>query len=181
MTFDRCDMDGVVIVTPKVWGDNRGYFFESFRSDEFRKALGCGDFVQENQSKSQYGVVRGLHFQRGAAAQAKLVRAVQGCIRDVIVDLRSTSATFGRWAAFELSDTNHRQLYIPRGFAHGFSVLSETAVIQYKCDNYYSPLDEDGVAWNDPQLGIDWQIPSQSIILSDKDRAHPSMSECYKF
>ncbi len=161
---------GVVILEPKVFGDERGYFFESFSEQWFRENVCDTHFVQDNESKSKYGVLRGLHFQRPPFAQAKLVRVVQGKVLDVAVDIRRNSPTFGRYVAAELSEENKRQFFIPRGFAHGFVVLSETVVFQYKCDNYYAPQSEGGILWNDAQLGIDWKIPAEEIILSEKDK-----------
>ena len=171
------DIEGVVIIEPDVFGDARGYFMESWSQQRFNKGVREVEFVQDNQSKSCYGVVRGLHFQRGEYSQSKLVRVAQGRVLDVAVDIRRGSPTFGRHIAVELSDENHRQLFIPRGFAHGFSVLSSEAVLQYKCDNYYSPKNEGAIAWNDPTIGIDWQLPVEDIILSAKDMHHPTLAE----
>ena len=173
MNFIKTEIDGVVIVEPKVWGDARGYFFESFRESEMEEALGGVKFVQDNESRSSYGVVRGLHFQKEPYAQAKLVRVVLGAVLDVAVDIREGSPTFGRHVAVELTGENHRQLFIPRGFAHGFAVLSKEAVFQYKCDNYYHPEAEGAIAWDDPDLAIDWRIPASDVILSAKDSNHP--------
>jgi dTDP-4-dehydrorhamnose 3,5-epimerase len=171
------DIEGVVIIEPDVFGDARGYFMESWSQQRFNESVREVEFVQDNQSKSCYGVVRGLHFQRGEHSQSKLVRVAQGRVLDVAVDIRRGSPTFGRHIAVELSDENHRQLFIPRGFAHGFSVLSSEAVLQYKCDNYYSPENEGAIAWNDPTIGIDWQLPVEDIILSAKDMHHPTLAE----
>lgn len=171
------DIEGVVIIEPDVFGDARGYFMESWSQQRFDESVREVEFVQDNQSKSCYGVVRGLHFQRGEHSQSKLVRVAQGRVLDVAVDIRRGSPTFGRHIAVELSDENHRQLFIPRGFAHGFSVLSSEAVLQYKCDNYYSPKNEGAIAWNDPTIGIDWQLPVEDIILSAKDMHHPTLAE----
>lgn len=171
------DIEGVVIIEPDVFGDARGYFMESWSQQRFNESVREVEFVQDNQSKSCYGVVRGLHFQRGEYSQSKLVRVAQGRVLDVAVDIRRGSPTFGRHIAVELSDENHRQLFIPRGFAHGFSVLSSEAVLQYKCDNYYSPKNEGAIAWNDPTIGIDWQLPVEDIILSAKDMHHPTLAE----
>ena len=168
---------GVLILEPKVFGDARGYFLESFNRKAFTEAVGEVDFVQDNESRSSYGVVRGLHFQKGEWAQAKLVRVVEGTVLDVAVDIRPGSPTFGQYVAVELSGENHRQFFIPRGFAHGFSVLSETAVFQYKCDNYYHPESEGGIALDDPDLAIDWRIPAEALILSERDRHHPKLRE----
>lgn len=170
-------IEGLVIIEPEVFGDNRGYFMESWSQERFDKEVRPTRFVQDNQSKSRYGVVRGLHFQKGCYAQSKLVRVAQGRVLDVAVDIRRGSPTFGQHIAVELSDENHRQLFIPRGFAHGFSVLSEEAILQYKCDNYYSPKNEGAIAWNDPAIGIDWLLPEEDIILSAKDATHPTLAE----
>lgn len=177
MNVIKTDIEGVVIIEPKVFGDSRGYFFESYSQRDFDAAVGQVRFVQDNESKSCYGVVRGLHFQKPPFAQSKLVRVVKGCVLDVAVDIRAGSPTFGKHVAVELSDENHRQLFIPKGFAHGFAVLSEEAVFQYKCDCFYTPESEGAIAWDDPALGIDWRIPSDRVILSEKDKHHPSLSE----
>lgn len=177
MNVIRTALPGVVLIEPQVFGDERGYFFESFSQREFEREVCAARFVQENESQSRYGVVRGLHFQRGADAQAKLVRVARGRVLDVAVDLRRGSPAFGRHIAVELSDENHRQLFLPRGFAHGFAVLSDEAVFQYKCDNYYAPASEGGIAWDDPALAIDWRIPPERIVLSDKDRCRPRLEE----
>lgn len=169
MNFIKTDIDGVVIVEPKVFTDARGYFFESYNEAEFHRAGITNKFVQDNQSKSSYGVVRGLHCQLGEHAQAKLVRVLQGRVLDVAVDIRRGSPTFGRHVAVELSDENQRQLFIPRGFLHGFSVLSDTAAFAYKCDNLYCPSAEFGIRFDDPDIGIDWRIPADKIITSAKD------------
>ena len=168
---------GVVIVQPRIFGDERGYFFESFSQRDFERQVCKTVFVQDNESKSCYGVVRGLHFQQPPYAQSKLVRVVQGRVLDVAVDIRRGSPTFGKHVAVELTAENHRQLFVPRGFAHGFSVLSDEAVFQYKCDNFYAPQSEGAIAWNDPDLGIDWQLPAEEVILSPKDRAHPRLKD----
>ena len=175
MNVVKTDIEGVVIIEPTIFGDSRGYFFESYSQREFDEKVRPVRFVQDNESRSHYGVVRGLHFQKGPHAQSKLVRVVEGRVLDVAVDLRRGSPTFGRYAAVELSAENKRQLFIPRGFAHGFSVLSPTAVLQYKCDCLYEPGSEGAVAWNDAAIGIDWQIPEDDIELSDKDRHHPTL------
>ena len=177
MNIIKTSIEGLVIVEPRVFGDDRGYFFESFNERAFTEEVGPVEFVQDNESKSRYGVVRGLHFQKGVHAQAKLVRVVKGAVLDVAVDLRPGSPTYGRYEAVELTGENHRQLFIPRGFAHGFSVLSEEVVFQYKCDNYYCPEAEGAVAWNDPTLAIDWRIPAEDVILSEKDKHHPFLYE----
>lgn len=169
---------GLLLIEPEVFGDSRGYFFESFSARKFEQQTGVKtDFVQDNESRSSYGVVRGLHFQTGEHAQAKLVRVVEGRVLDVAVDLRKDSPTFGKYFSIELSGENHRQMYIPKGFAHGFSVLSDTAVFQYKCDEYYAPESEAAIAWDDMDLNIDWKIPSEDVVLSEKDRNHPTLNE----
>lgn len=170
-------LPGVLVLEPEVFGDARGYFFESWNQRDFDALAGPVRWVQDNESKSRYGVLRGLHFQKGAFAQAKLVRAVVGRVLDVAVDLRRGSPTFGRHVAVELSAENHRQCFIPKGFAHGFAVLSDEAVFQYKCDAPYAPQAEAGIAWNDPALGIDWRLPEADILLSDKDRRHPFLAD----
>ena len=177
MNVIKTDIEGLVVIEPKVFGDSRGYFFESYNSKAFEEAVGDVTFVQDNESMSSYGVVRGLHYQKPPHAQAKLVRVVKGKVLDVAVDLRKDSHTFGRHVAVELSEENHRQLFIPRGFAHGFSVLSDEAVFQYKCDNYYAPHSEGAIAWDDPDLAIDWRIPAEMAILSEKDRNHPMFKD----
>ncbi len=170
-------IEGVVIIEPRIFPDPRGWFFESFNRKEFEEKVGQVDFVQDNESKSSYGVVRGLHFQKGEHAQAKLVRVVKGTVLDVAVDIREGSPTFGKHVAVELSGENHRQFFLPRGMAHGFSVLSEEAIFQYKCDNFYCPSSEGAIAWDDPDLGIDWRIPAEMVILSEKDSHHPTLAE----
>ena len=177
MNIIQTGIEGLLVIEPKVFGDERGYFFESFNEREFAEKAGPVHFVQDNESKSRYGVVRGLHFQKGEFAQAKLVRVVSGAVLDVAVDLRPGSPTYGKHHAEVLSGENHRQMYIPRGFAHGFSVLSDEVVFQYKCDNFYCPSAEGAVAWNDPDLAIDWRIPAESVILSEKDKHHPFLYE----
>ncbi len=173
MNIIQTGIEGLVVIEPKVFGDARGYFFEAFNQREFDEKVGPVRFVQDNESKSRYGVLRGLHFQKGEHAQAKLVRVVSGSVLDVAVDLREGSSTYGKWHAEELTGENHRMVFIPRGFAHGFAVLSEEVVFQYKCDNFYSPSAEGGIAWNDPGLGIDWRLPEADILLSEKDKHHP--------
>ena len=170
-------IEGVVIIEPKVFGDERGYFFESWSQKDFDEQVRPIKFVQDNESKSCYGVLRGLHFQKGEHAQSKLVRVVKGSVLDVAVDIRKGSPTFGKHVAVELTAENHRQFFIPRGFAHGFVVLSEEAVFQYKCDNLYAPQSEGAIMWNDPTIGIDWQIPAKDVILSAKDKLHPSLTD----
>jgi len=173
MEVIKTGLEGVVIIEPKVFKDARGYFFESFSKRDFEEKVGKIDFVQDNESMSSYGVMRGFHFQKGPHAQSKLVRCVKGRVLDVAIDIRKGSATYGQHVAVELSEGNHRQLFIPRGFAHGFAVLSETAVFQYKCDNFYAPESEGGISIADSSLGIDWQIPAESAVLSEKDTKHP--------
>lgn len=177
MNIIETEIQGVFIIEPKVFGDSRGYFFESFSKKEFESRIGPVEFVQDNESKSCYGVVRGLHFQKPPHAQAKLVRVVKGKVLDVAVDLRKDSPTYGKHVTVELSEDNHRQVFIPKGFAHGFSVLSEEAVFQYKCDDYYAPETEGAVAWNDPELNIDWRVPADMMILSEKDKRHPELKD----
>ncbi len=169
MNFIKTEIDGVIIVEPRIFNDARGYFFESYNAAEFAANGIPNTFVQDNQSKSSYGVVRGLHCQLGEHAQAKLVRVLQGTVLDVAVDIRPGSPTFGKHVAVELSAKNNRQLFIPRGFLHGFSVLSDTAVFAYKCDNLYAPQSEFGIRFDDPDIGIDWRVPADKIITSDKD------------
>lgn len=168
---------GVVILEPRVFGDARGYFFESFSQREFDEKVRPVTFVQDNESKSTYGVLRGLHFQKGKDAQSKLVRVVSGAVLDVAVDIRKGSPTFGQHVAVELTGENHRQMFIPKGFAHGFAVLSPEAVFQYKCDAFYAPQSEGALAWDDPALDIDWRLPAGSIILSEKDRHHARLCD----
>lgn len=170
-------IEGLLIVKPRVFKDARGYFFETFSVREFKAATGMDiDFVQDNQARSTFGVLRGLHFQKGEHAQAKLVRVSVGRVIDVAVDIRPGSPTFGKHVAVELSEENFMQFFIPRGFAHGYIVLSETAVFQYKTDNYYCPESEGAIIWNDPELSIDWKLPESQIILSEKDKKNPSFS-----
>lgn len=177
MKVIKTAIEDVVIIEPDVFGDARGYFFESYSQKKFDEQVRKVTFVQDNQSKSKYGVLRGLHFQKGKDAQSKLVRVVKGRVLDVAVDIRKGSPTFGRYVAVELSEDNHRQLFVPRGFAHGFSVLSEEAVFQYKCDNLYAPQAEGAIAWDDPDIGIDWGLPAEDVLLSAKDAAHPRLSQ----
>lgn len=172
MEVIKTAIDGVVIIEPKIFKDSRGCFFESFSQNEFEDKVRKINFVQDNESMSSYGVMRGLHFQRPPYAQSKLVRCVKGRVLDVAVDIRKGSPTFGQHVAVELSEENHRQFFIPRGFAHGFAVLSDTAVFQYKCDNFYHPEADGGISIKDESLGIDWKIPMKEAILSDKDLKH---------
>ena len=167
----------VVIIEPHLLKDERGYFFESFNQREFEEKVCKTTFVQDNESKSSYGVIRGLHFQKPPFAQSKLVRVVKGAVLDVAVDIRKGSPTFGQHVAVELTEENHRQFFIPRGFAHGFSVLSDEVIFQYKCDNFYAPECEGAIAWDDPDLRIDWKIPAGKILLSDKDGKHPKLRD----
>lgn len=178
MNIIKTEIEGPLIIEPRIFGDSRGYFFESFNARDFEEQTGIKvTFVQDNESKSTYGVVRGLHYQLPPYAQAKLVRVVQGAVLDVAVDIRRTSPTYGQHVAVELTADNHRQFYMPHGFAHGFAVLSETAVFQYKCDSYYHPEAEGAIAWDDPSLGIDWRIARDRVLLSDKDRHHPLLRD----
>lgn len=169
MKVVETDIKGVFILEPQVFGDSRGYFFESFSQKQFDELVGETVFVQDNESKSSYGVVRGLHYQLPPYTQAKLVRVVKGSVWDVAVDLRKGSETYGQHIAVELSEENKRQFFIPKGFAHGFAVLSEEAIFQYKCDHYYAPGHEGGIKFDDAALGIDWRIPREEMILSEKD------------
>jgi len=177
MTAQETKLKGCFILEPAVYKDDRGAFFESFSQKKFEELTGQPvHFVQDNQSTSVYGTVRGLHFQRGAHAQAKLVRVLSGAVLDIAVDLRPGSATYGQWVAVKLSSENHLQLYIPRGFAHGFSVLEDHTVFAYKCDNYYNKESEGGIRYNDPQLAIEWEIPEDKMLLSEKDIILPYLS-----
>ena len=180
MKIIKTELEGVVIIAPDVFSDSRGYFLESFTLRKFEEAIGPVDFIQDNESSSTYGVVRGLHYQKLPYTQSKLVRCVSGSVLDVVVDIRKGSPTFMKHVAVELSGENHLQMFIPKGFAHGFSVLSERAVFQYKCDNYYAPSHDSGIYPLDPALGIDWRIPREDMILSDKDlyRAPLDVEHC---
>ena len=178
MKVSQTDIPGVVIIEPRVFEDARGYFFESYNKKDFDAQLRPVDFVQDNESRSTYGVVRGLHYQKGLHSQSKLVRVLQGRVLDIAVDIRRGSPTFGKHVAVELSGENKRQFFIPRGFAHGFAVLSPEAVFQYKCDNFYAPGAEGAIAWDDPALGIDWGIPVHDVVLSEKDSRHPLLADC---
>ena len=177
MNFIKSNIDEVVIIEPQIHSDSRGYFFESFNQKEFEEKVCKTTFVQDNESKSSFGVLRGLHFQKPPFAQSKLVRVVKGAVLDVAVDIRTGSPTFGQHVSIELTEDNHRQFFIPRGFAHGFSVLSEEVIFQYKCDNLYAPQYEGAIAWDDPDLGIDWHIPKDKMLLSEKDKIHPRLKE----
>ena len=177
MEVIKTKIDGLLILEPRIFEDSRGYFFESFSQKDFNQQVGPVVFVQDNESKSSYGVMRGLHFQRPPFTQSKLVRCVKGSVLDVAVDIRKGSPTYGQHVAVELTEDNHRQFFIPKGFAHGFSVLSETAVFQYKCDEFYHPESEGGVSILDETLNIDWRIPTDKAILSDKDTKHPLLKD----
>ncbi|HBN63508.1 MAG: dTDP-4-dehydrorhamnose 3,5-epimerase [Muribaculaceae bacterium] len=177
MKVIETDIEGLVIIEPKILTDSRGYFFESYSKQEFDKNICPIDFVQDNESCSTYGVMRGLHFQRPPFTQSKLVRCVKGAVLDVAVDIRKGSPTYGQHVAVELTDENHRQFFIPRGFAHGFAVLSRTAVFQYKCDNFYAPQADGGISILDSSLGIDWRIDPANAILSEKDTRHPMLAD----
>ena len=178
MNVIRTDLDGVLLIEPKVFGDARGFFLESFNQQRFDEAVGQHvDFVQDNHSRSRKGVLRGLHFQRAPHAQGKLVRCVAGAVFDVAVDVRANSPTFGRWVGFELSADNHRQLWIPPGFAHGFLVLSESADFLYKTTDYYAPQAEGALRWDDPEVGIRWPVLGEEFTLADKDRQAPLLKD----
>lgn len=177
MNVIKTALEGVVIIEPRVFADARGYFFESFSQQRFAEQVCDVRFVQDNESKSSYGVLRGLHFQKPPHTQAKLVRVVKGAVLDVAVDLRKASPTFGKYAAVELTEDNKRQFFIPHGFAHGFVVLSPEAIFQYKCDAYYAPASEGSLRWEDPAIAIDWHIPHSDIILSEKDKDAPLLKD----
>ena len=177
MNVLKTAIEGVFILEPRLFKDARGYFFESFNQREFDEKVGRTVFVQDNESKSSYGVVRGLHIQKPPYTQSKLVRVVKGAVLDVAVDVRKGSPTFGQHVSVELTEDNHRQFFIPKGFLHGFSVLSEEVVFLYKCDDFYAPASEGAVAWDDPDLGIDWRIPADKVILSEKDKHHPRLKD----
>lgn len=178
MIVNKTEIDGVLIIEPKVFGDERGYFFESFNAKEFAEKTGLEiNFVQDNESMSTYGVMRGLHFQCPPFSQSKLVRVVKGSVLDVAVDIRKGSPTYGQHVAVELTEENHRQFFVPRGFAHGFAVLSDIAVFQYKCDNFYAPQADGGISILDKSLGIDWRIPTAKAILSEKDTKHSCLKD----
>ena len=177
MEVIKTDIDGVVIIKPRIFRDDRGYFFESFSQRDFQEKVCNTVFVQDNESKSSYGVLRGLHFQKTPYAQSKLVRVIKGAVLDVAVDIRKGSPTFGQHVAVELTEDNHRQFFIPRGFAHGFSVLTDEVIFQYKCDNFYAPQSEGALAWDDSDLGIDWRIPTDKVLLSEKDRHHSRLRD----
>ena len=177
MNVIKTKIEGVVIIEPRVFRDDRGYFFEPFSQQRFNELVAPVTFVQDNESRSTYGVLRGLHFQKPPYAQSKLVRVVKGVVLDVAVDLRKDSPTFGQYEQVLLSEDNKRQFFIPQGLAHGFVVLSPEAVFQYKCDNYYAPQAEGSVRWDDPQININWQLPLGDILLSEKDKKAPLLAE----
>ncbi len=181
MEFKKTAIEGVYIIEPRVFNDSRGYFFEAWKKQEFEQAIGTVDFIQDNESKSSYGVLRGLHYQKGDLCQAKLVRVIKGRVLDVAVDLRKSSPTFGQHVMIELSDENKRQFFIPRGFAHGFLVLSDEAVFTYKVDNVYAPQAEAGVRWNDPALHIEWPIDPKDVLTSEKDLKQPLLCDAELF
>lgn len=181
MEYKTTEIEGVYIIEPRVFHDSRGYFFEAWKQKEFDEHIGPVDFIQDNESKSSYGVLRGLHYQKGSAAQAKLVRVIKGKVLDVAVDIRKSSPTFGHHVMAELSEENKKQFFIPRGFAHGFLVLSEEAIFTYKVDNVYAPQSEAGIRWDDPDLGIDWPIDPKEILMSEKDMAQPCMKDAELF
>ena len=178
MNVIKTDIEGPFIIEPRIFGDARGYFFESFNARDFSQQTGLDvAFVQDNESRSSRGVLRGLHFQKPPYAQSKLVRVVEGRVVDVAVDIRKGSPTYGRHVAVELTGDNHRQFFVPKGFAHGFVVLSEVALFQYKCDEFYHPEAEGAIAWNDPTLAIDWPIGADEVLLSERDKHHPLFAD----
>ena len=180
MNIIKTELEGLLVVEPKIFGDSRGYFFEVFNRRDFAEAVGDVNFVQDNESKSGYGVLRGLHYQKEPFAQTKLVRVVKGRVLDVAVDIRPGSKTFGKHFAIELSGENKRMMFIPKGFAHGYLTLEEENIFQYKCDEFYHPESEAGIAWNDPTLAIPWPIPEGGVILSEKDKHHPGLESLRK-
>jgi dTDP-4-dehydrorhamnose 3,5-epimerase len=181
MEFKETNIKGVYVIEPRVFNDTRGYFFEVWKQSEFDEHIGKVTFVQDNESKSSYGVLRGLHYQKGALSQAKLVRVIKGKVLDVAVDLRRSSETFGQYVAVELSDENKRQFFIPRGFAHGFLVLSDEAIFTYKVDNVYAPQAEAGIRWNDPDIAIEWPIDLSKVVTSEKDLRQPFLRDAEVF
>ncbi|WP_165042001.1 dTDP-4-dehydrorhamnose 3,5-epimerase [Dysgonomonas sp. ZJ709] len=181
MKFTEQKIKGVWVIEPKVFADERGYFMESFRKEAFEQHIGKAEFIQDNESKSTRGVLRGMHYQTGEFSQAKLVRALQGSVLDVVIDIRKSSPTFGEYVAVELTEDNKKQLFVPRGFAHGFLVLSDEAVFAYKVDNTYSPKHEASILWNDPTINIDWNINESEIILSAKDQIGKQLNEAILF
>ena len=181
MEFKKTAIEGVYVIEPRVFNDSRGYFFEAWKKEEFEQNIGKVEFVQDNESKSSYGVLRGLHYQKGDASQAKLVRVIKGKVLDVAVDIRKSSPTFGQHVMVELSDENKRQFFIPRGFAHGFLVLSDEAIFTYKVDNPYAPQADAGIRWNDPDLGIEWPIDPKDVQTSEKDLKQPFLKDAEVF
>ena len=174
MQFIDTDIEGLKIIEPKIWADDRGYFYESFNEKVWKENMPEVQFIQDNQAKSSRGVLRGLHYQAGAAAQSKLVRVIHGEVLDVVVDVRKNSATYGKWFSIRLSAANHKQLFVPRGFAHGYLTLSQIAIFVYKCDNFYSKSDERGIKYDDPSLNIDWEYNLNNVVVSEKDLELPS-------
>ena len=181
MEFKETNIKGVYVIEPRVFNDARGYFFEAWKKQAFEEHIGAVDFIQDNESKSSFGVLRGLHYQKGTLSQAKLVRVIKGKVLDVAVDIRQSSPTFGKHVMVELSEENKRQFFIPRGFAHGFLVLSEEAIFTYKVDNPYAPQAEAGIRWNDPALGIEWPIDSTQVQTSEKDLKQPFLKDAEVF
>lgn len=181
MDYIKTEIDGVYVIEPRVFNDARGYFMEAWKLQEFNDHIGEVNFIQDNESKSTYGVLRGLHYQKGAASQAKLVRVIKGRVIDVAVDIRKSSKTFGKHVMVELSEENKRQFFIPRGFAHGFLVLSDEAIFTYKVDNPYAPETETGIRWNDPDLGIEWPIDPEKVLTSEKDLVQPFFKDAEVF
>ena len=181
MDYQKTDIEGVYIIEPRVFNDARGYFMEAWKQSEFNDHVGSVNFIQDNESKSSYGVLRGLHYQKGDASQAKLVRVIKGRVVDVAVDIRRSSPTFGRHVMVELSEENKRQFFIPRGFAHGFLVLSDEAIFTYKVDNPYAPQSEAGIRWDDPDLAIEWPIDPSQVITSEKDLQQPLLRDIEVF
>ena len=181
MEYKKTTIEGVYIIEPKVFNDARGYFFEAWKKEEFEQHIGKVEFVQDNESKSSYGVLRGLHYQKGDCSQAKLVRVIKGKVLDVAVDIRKSSPTFGKYVMVELSDENKRQFFIPRGFAHGFLVLSDEAIFTYKVDNAYAPQADGGIRWDDPDLNIQWPVTADEILTSEKDLKLPFMKDAELF
>jgi len=181
MEYIETDIKGVYVIEPRVFNDARGYFMETWKQAEFEEHIGKVQFIQDNESKSSYGVLRGLHYQKGDASQAKLVRVIKGRVLDVAVDIRRSSPTFGKHVMVELSEDNKRQFYIPRGFAHGFLVLSDEAIFIYKVDNFYAPQQDAGIRWNDPELGIEWPIDPKDVQTSEKDLRQPLLKDAELF
>ncbi len=178
MNVTKTKIEGVLIIEPIIFGDDRGYFFESFNAKEFAEKTSYDiTFVQDNESKSHYGVLRGMHFQMPPYSQSKLVRVVKGRVLDVVIDIRRGSPTYGKYETCELTEDNHRQFFVPKGMAHGFVVLSQEAIFQYKCDEFYHPEAEGAIAWNDPEIGICWPVNTEDLLLSEKDSNHPRISD----